>query len=704
LGKIAWTFERYRDAAIKELSDFFIARKGSRILTQTELTEHPSVVAGWSTPISVNGKDIPIKVLVDERLPFSLPRLYLFDKTLCLQLPHIDRDGFICVVPGHTTATHVHTEALIKSLLSDAERIISSGEELRDDFTAEFHNYWRCQDNLRDIPFWSLVRAGGPSRKISFFKGREYTLFSDTAANCRAWMSNRLGVSAGENAQIGQSMLIWLDKPLLPENYPTTNKAIGEMAKEVSQETYNELIQEISQNQKDLPVLIGFDTANGPALAGVVLQAPVKGSGRKGDPKVQCVSDGFRKGMLPNELLATRYLTDATKLIPVKVKRADSDWIHFRSLGKPSDMHSKKVAIIGCGSLGADVAYILAKSGVGNLVLIDGDTLEWENVGRHLLGGREVGLRKDVALRNYLIEQLPHLSVTTFEGLDSFDFIASDFNLDLFKTNFKCKHKILAEAFNVVEIDFRNLSALTADQLTEIANACLQMKNFRQLLQENKGSEHVAEGADEKTRKQNKQELHKLFPKDSIKYPETDKWQPVFSRDEHSLLSADLIITTTGSWAAESPLNVLSRSVLDFPPVIFGWIEPFGCAGHSLAVMDSGGCLGCGMNELGHFSLTATVWPKDTIQRAAACSDFFQPYGVVNSAPVKTMISEMAIDVLKGKISKSELRTWLSKTEHLHSLSGNWHPELIKQFGDPGNGSITHCNDWGINPNCELCK
>jgi hypothetical protein len=62
---------------------------------------------------------------------------------------------------------------------------------------------------------------------------------------------------------------------------------------------------------------------------------------------------------------------------------------------------------VGCGSLGAGVAELLARGGVGRLTLIDPDTLSWDNVARHVLGGADVGSRKAVKLAKRLRALLP---------------------------------------------------------------------------------------------------------------------------------------------------------------------------------------------------------------------------------------------------------------------------------------------------------
>jgi adenylyltransferase/sulfurtransferase len=75
-------------------------------------------------------------------------------------------------------------------------------------------------------------------------------------------------------------------------------------------------------------------------------------------------------------------------------------------LGEQSDttLMKKTVAIIGCGALGSAVAHLLVRMGVGNFILIDGDTVEIHNLARqHLYTEEDVGKKKVEALKSHLL-------------------------------------------------------------------------------------------------------------------------------------------------------------------------------------------------------------------------------------------------------------------------------------------------------------
>ena len=93
----------------------------------------------------------------------------------------------------------------------------------------------------------------------------------------------------------------------------------------------------------------------------------------------------------------------------------------------------KKIAIIGCGSIGASLAYKLLKVGCTNLVLIDLDRLSVDNISRHLLGMEYVNINKALALENFFKKQFIGVNINAiadnvvncYEELKSCDLIIS---------------------------------------------------------------------------------------------------------------------------------------------------------------------------------------------------------------------------------------------------------------------------------------
>mgnify|MGYP001564316945 FL=1 len=84
-----------------------------------------------------------------------------------------------------------------------------------------------------------------------------------------------------------------------------------------------------------------------------------------------------------------------------------------------------RILIVGCGSGGGALALQLVMSGIQNFTLIDKDTLEPENIIRHVCGRRFVGEKKVDAVEEVLMDRNPAINirkldvdVMTFENLE----------------------------------------------------------------------------------------------------------------------------------------------------------------------------------------------------------------------------------------------------------------------------------------------
>ncbi len=76
----------------------------------------------------------------------------------------------------------------------------------------------------------------------------------------------------------------------------------------------------------------------------------------------------------------------------------------------------RRVAVVGLGSGGGQVALSLAMSGVGKFVLIDGDTLDVGNVVRHVADRRYIGQPKTEVMRDLILNRNPAAEVETYFG------------------------------------------------------------------------------------------------------------------------------------------------------------------------------------------------------------------------------------------------------------------------------------------------
>lgn len=76
-------------------------------------------------------------------------------------------------------------------------------------------------------------------------------------------------------------------------------------------------------------------------------------------------------------------------------------------------LRASKVAIAGLGGLGSNIAVMLARSGVGHLLLVDYDVVDITNLNRQMYGVSHIGLPKTEALLTILQQINPYLTYET---------------------------------------------------------------------------------------------------------------------------------------------------------------------------------------------------------------------------------------------------------------------------------------------------
>ena len=80
---------------------------------------------------------------------------------------------------------------------------------------------------------------------------------------------------------------------------------------------------------------------------------------------------------------------------------------------KQKHLSAGRVAIAGLGGLGSNVAYALARIGVGHLHLIDFDVVDITNLNRQQYFMEHIGMYKTDALKSLLLKINPYLDIYT---------------------------------------------------------------------------------------------------------------------------------------------------------------------------------------------------------------------------------------------------------------------------------------------------
>jgi len=71
----------------------------------------------------------------------------------------------------------------------------------------------------------------------------------------------------------------------------------------------------------------------------------------------------------------------------------------------------KKVGIAGCGGLGSNIAMMLVRAGIQNLVIVDFDTVEMSNLNRQFYFQKDIGKLKTNAITENLLQINPDVNI-----------------------------------------------------------------------------------------------------------------------------------------------------------------------------------------------------------------------------------------------------------------------------------------------------
>ena len=102
---------------------------------------------------------------------------------------------------------------------------------------------------------------------------------------------------------------------------------------------------------------------------------------------------------------------------------------------------SSRVAVFGIGGVGGHAAEALVRSGIGNIELVDADTVCASNINRQLFATtKNIGRLKTEAAKERLLEINPEIKITVKsifylpENADEFDFTQYDYIIDAVDT------------------------------------------------------------------------------------------------------------------------------------------------------------------------------------------------------------------------------------------------------------------------------
>lgn len=317
--------------------------------------------------------------------PLSLPSLFLGGNQRLLA--HVSYQGGVCVNDGQGMSLDSDRRPDI------AARIVLEGYELLErsaadaangqtEFFNELEGYWATMPE---------VCTGRATFDVDT-KDRLLTAHLDTMAARPVWWITEyrdpVPMDFRPKKAINQrGLYIHLDHipapPCAPEKLTTA---------------FVEAIRtQFTPDQEELWQGLVGSSKNGPKSVVLIVSMPRTAGGISAIGVSFGVKDGFVDAGMP--------------AIPISLRRHTASYMRERG-GASLKMFNKHVVVVGCGSIGSQVADALASSGIGRLTLVDFDTFSEDNVFRHFLPVYWVDCKKANALAVVLKSMYPGLSVT----------------------------------------------------------------------------------------------------------------------------------------------------------------------------------------------------------------------------------------------------------------------------------------------------
>lgn len=379
----------------------------------------------YKIKIEVLNKPLTLLVAIPTLFPDRLPKIYLSlkDYSNLPLLPHIDKDREICTRDHEVVFINEHKiEESVLEFIQIAINNIQQGinKENQQDVLDEFLAYWNPEAT------WCALTLFSPSQKIERFQ--LFTLKSPVletkyviAKNqdeAETWLKPlKLEFS---NEKIFNVLYLPLNKSFtLP--FPTKNRDIYEIIKK-NGDIYIQAFDNFyfSSEGRNLIVLFSLEVNGDRILAGWKHFSWNKKDTLKGFTSISKVPLEWKLARSGN-----------INIEKIRIKRLDKQRL-FRRIGM--DVNEKinisSIAIIGCGSLGSQIAVSLSKCGISDFLLIDKENLEIENICRHTCGTYAAvkNIPKVEAVKDALQKHFPFITCKTYNQ-DILDILKEDCSL-----------------------------------------------------------------------------------------------------------------------------------------------------------------------------------------------------------------------------------------------------------------------------------
>lgn len=363
---------RIKTFLVNSLSGFFNGK----------IIEHTSGICAEGR-IKIEEKEATLLIFLDPLFPLHKPVFKLKPANVFGLISHIGKTGEVCYTSDEGLCLdYENPEGIITESFQMVLKTLTDGikKANSDDLMNEIVACFRYMDGCLEFDGNLFLTDVVKTIKIGTIKNINRTFLGDSADKIEEYCNKYFSLESMANIEYEDAIYIPLLKGTkLPLNFFDSFWSLDELTSIVyenisrSNRRYldSRLKQKVDPNKSILIVLMVSVPNGNKVLLGVLIEQPKK------------------KGIEVDKMHPLLKLSEYGELKPVVINRHDSEYLMPRG-GVVKLRKNKKVAIIGCGSIGGYIAQEIAKSGVLDITLFDNDFLSAENIYRHVLGVNDI--------------------------------------------------------------------------------------------------------------------------------------------------------------------------------------------------------------------------------------------------------------------------------------------------------------------------
>lgn len=336
--------------------------------------------------------DVPCLALIDRSFQtFPLVQLSPIPERLRPIAPHVGADGFLCYIAKATAVVDIFDPiGQTLAAFEQAARVldqIMAGERV-DDLAEEFFAFWPGEALYMDVS----ARQTGEGSLLRI--GKAYAI-SDDSKRTLAKLKHR----PGEQRKL-DFVVNWVTTKAVPR--PTPDAWPPNTVRQLLH--WQGQLDDACRRKIEARIVKAY--RKGADFAIVVIDSPSMPYGFAVFDLQRNPRGSSRDQRLPIYDLSIHRL---------HMVRIDDAYVIQRNIPGQTTLAGKRIAMVGCGTIGGYLAEMLAKAGAGSLggelMLIDNQGLEPGNLGRHRLGIDKSFLPKATSMADEIKRAMPASNV-----------------------------------------------------------------------------------------------------------------------------------------------------------------------------------------------------------------------------------------------------------------------------------------------------